>query len=321
LEFRFSRSVLTDFDVDVVHVLEPHLETLLGTGHGGALQRFLAVKALTRNLRKHRIALVRTLPGVGPSIGNDRSAAQRMLDKATTAFVVFHESTPTPDASRTTVIPHADFRERFSGYPRGEMIKGRVLCVSRGKLSSSSLGLIGMPRATHTPGTTLRMAGEADGQLEQAILSASALHPFRVSARLERLSDGARVQEIDQAELVAVPEVKSMGDLQTVFLALTLDRPVITPRSPLMAALADEAGSRWVHMSDGPITAASADDAFTAVRKRSAESAPSLEGREMSVIVQRYAALFEEAATKRKAAGAPLSAGRPLQRRLSRRSW
>ncbi|WP_336645763.1 hypothetical protein [Microbacterium sp. USHLN186] len=292
VEFRFSRSVLTDFDIDVVHVLEPHLETLLGTGHGGPLQRLFAVRALTSNLRKHRIALVRTLPGVGASIGHDRSLAQRMLDEATTAFVVFHESTLTPDASRTTVIPHAHFGERFRGYPRAHSVEGRVLCVARGKLPKAAGALVGTPRVSGIQGVALRFAGEADESLERVIRSAVAQHPRTVSMRLERLSDGARVQEIGAAELVAVPEVESMGDLQTVFLALTLDRPVITPRSPQMAALAEEVGPGWVHLTEGSITASALDEAFTAIRSTSRSRSPRFTQRDLRAVISRYSTVF-----------------------------
>lgn len=300
VEFRFSRSVLTDFDVDVVHVLETNLDALLGTRHAGPVQRILAVRAFTSNLRKYGIALVRTLPDAR---ADDRAHlgawfARRMLDKATTTFVVFHESTPTPDPLRTVVIPHAQYRERFRGYPRGEKVEGRMLCVARGELPAAARGLIGIPRAA-TSDITVRFAGEADEQLEQAIRSTSARYPSRVSARLERLSDGARVQEIDAAELVAVPEVRTINDLQTVFLALTLGRPVIVPRSLHMASLAEEVGPGWLHLTDNAITAASVDEAFSLIRKHQLESLPDLGSRGLSVVKEKYATVFHRAAVKR----------------------
>ena len=298
IKFRFSRSVLTDFDVDVVHVLESQIDTLLGTKHAGPLQRLFAAEALARNLRKHGIALVRTLPGVSTDVPTSRSLAQRVLDKATTVFVVLHQSTPTPDPARTTVIPHAHYRERLNGYPRAEMVVGRILCITRGQLPSSAQALTGVARATAVPGITLRFAGEMSESLESAVRSAVARHPATVSWRPELLSDGARAQEIDAAELVVVPEVTSIGDLQTVFLALTLNRPVITPRSLQMVALAGEVGSHWIYCTDGPVTAASVDEAFAAIRERPAGTVPGLEGRAVSTITAMYAAVFRRAAVR-----------------------
>lgn len=294
VEFRFSRSVLTDFDVDVVHVLDSHLETLLGTKHAGPVQRVLAVRALTRNLRKHGIALVRTLTGLPTDEPASRasSLARRMLDKSTTAFVVFHPSTPTPDPARTTVIPHAHYGERFKGYPRAESVAGLVLCIARGRLPGAAVGLVGIPRATRTADVAVRFAGEADERLEQVIRSGAALYPASVSMRLQRLSDGARVQEISAAELVIVPEVGSMTDLQTIFLALTLNRPVLTARSRQTAVLAEEVGPEWVHLTDGLITAASVDEALAVLRERPEGSRPGLEGRDLQAVNARYAAVF-----------------------------
>lgn len=298
IKFRFSRSVLTDFDVDVVHLLDTHLDMLLGTKNAGPFQRFLAVKVLTANLRKHGIALVRTLPdawtdGAGSRAG---SPATRMLDKATTAFVVFDESTPTPDASRTVVIPHAHFRDRFKGYPRGETIEGRLLCIARGELPSASSRMIGVPRATNTAGVSVRLAGEATEHLAQSIRSAAARHPSRVSARLERLSDGARVQEIDAAELVAVPEIGGIADLQTVYLALSLDRPVIVPRTPHMVALAAEVGTGWLHLTDGPITAAAVDDALGSLRRARSRRSPRFIERDLQAVMGKYSETFKRSA-------------------------
>lgn len=298
LDFRFSRSVLTEFDVDVVHVLDSQLDALLGTKHAGSFQRVLATRALTRNLRKHRIALVRTLNEAADETALRRdSLARRMLDAATTTFVVFDDCTPTPDKMRTVVVPHAHFRDRFLGYPRGKAIKGRLLCIARGELPRGARQLIAIPRVTATPDVTLRLAGEAANELAAIIRSASAKHSSVISARIERLSDGAQVQEIDAAELVTVPQVDSPSDLQSVFLALSLERPVITPRTPQMSALAAEVGSAWLHLTDGPITATAVDTAFERLR-HATEGGPQLDGRDLTTIRASYAAVFRQSAAR-----------------------
>lgn len=300
MQFRFSRSVLTDFDVDVVHVVEPQLDQLLGTKHAGALQTLLATLALIRNLRKHRIALVRTIPGIGqhPRQRPRASVATRLLDRATSAFVIFDVSTHTPDARRTTVIPHAHFRDRFLGYPRHEMVPGRVLCIAGDRLPAVASGLIAIPQLTDTPGVTLRFCGEGDEGLKQRIRAASARHSLILSGRLENLSDGGRVQEIEAAEIVAVPEVRTLMDLQTVFMALSLNRPVITPATPMMTELARQIGPAWLHLSEGPITAAAVDDAMGSSRRPGKPLAPDMAGRDLVTVRMAYQKLFARVAPR-----------------------
>lgn len=300
IEFRFSRGVLTEFDVDVVHVADPYLDVLLGTKGAGPVQRLLATMALTRNLRKHNIALVRTLPGTDGSQSGQRagSLARRLIDRATAAFIVFDEVSPTPDQARTHVVPHADFRDRFLGYPQGEMCKGRVLSIARDRLPSAAAALVGIPRATETAGVTMRLAGGADGPLEVLLNSARARHPHLVSLRLERLSDGAQVQEIDQAELVVVPEVTSLADLQTIFMALSRERPVLVSRAPQLESIASEIGATWIHFSDGPVTAASVDEALSLVRARTTREPPHLGRRSLAAAHVNYANVFQEVAKR-----------------------
>ncbi|QKJ20352.1 hypothetical protein [Microbacterium hominis] len=297
IEFRFSQGVLTRFDVDVVHVVEPNLDQLLGTRGASGLQRVLATLALRRNLRRHRIALVRTLPGVGERVSRGRGErlARRILDGATSAFITFDETTPTPDAARTTVIPHAHFRERFVGYPRAEQIPGRILCVVSGALPNSVRSMLTIANLSDAAGVTLRIAGDAPDELGIAVHSAIARCAGLVSARLERLSDGAQVQELDAAELVAVPQVTSLEDLQLVFLALSLDRPVLTPRTDQMAELAAAVGPGWVNLCDGPITAQDLDDALECIRGGTPPTRPDLDGRDLTRTQQLHEAVLQGA--------------------------
>jgi beta-1,4-mannosyltransferase len=298
VEFRFSQGVMTRFDVDVVHVAQPHLDLLLGTRGASASQRLLATLALARNLRRHRIALVQTLDGMGKRRSSrlvDR-VARRVLDRATTRFVVLDEFTITPDPARTTVIPHAHFRDRYAGYPRGERVTGRVLCIAAGSLPSDAAALLAIPHVANTPDLSVRLAGIAPPPIEAGIRSVIARHRSVVSARLERLSDGAQVQEIDAAELVVFPRIKSLEDLQTMFLALSLDRPVLTRGTESLERLATVVGPGWIHLCEGPITAEAVDDAFGSLRRSDRASRPELSGRDLATTSTAYADMLRAAA-------------------------
>ena len=297
-DFRYSQGVLTRFDVDVVHVAEPNLDLLLGTRGAGAPQRLLASLALARNLRRHRVALVRTLhPGIVRRRRRIERLVNRVLDDVTNAYVVFDESAETPDPTRTTVIPHAHFRERFVGYPRGEQVRGRMLCIAGSVLPESARDLLAMARVTNAEEVTLRLAGVAPEALEASLRSVVARHPAVLSARFESLSDGARVQEIDSAELVVIPQTDSLEELQLVFVALSRDRPVLTPRTDAMAAVAASVGASWVHLTEGPITAEAVDTAFAALRAAPRQQRPALDGRDLATTRAAYAAVFRHAAS------------------------
>lgn len=301
MEFRYSQGVLTAFDVDVVHVAEPNLDLLLGTRGASGFQRLLATLVLTRNLRRHRIALVRTLHHSGKRrAGRSQRLANRVLDRATAAFVVFDNPMSTPAATRTTRIPHPHFRDRYVGYPRAQMIRARVLCVSAGDLPAEAENLLAMPRVADTDDVTIRLAGHAARPLEESARRAVARHSETVSTRLERLSDGAQVQEIDAAELVVLPRVDTLSDLQLVFLVLSLDRPVLVPRTVAMAGLASEVGPGWVCLSDGPITAQVIDDAFEVIRSADRGERPDLAGRDLATTHAAYEAVFRTAASSRR---------------------
>lgn len=306
IQFRYAQGVLTEFDVDLVHVVDEDLDTLLGTtgvgtGRVGAALRHAAVLALARNLRKHRIALVRTvLAPPDPSNSSLRPATRAVLDRVTSRFVVLDPAVPTPDPARTQVIEHATFGERFVGYPDGRPSPGTVLVCGADDLDEAAANFIGVFRAADLTGCRLRLVGVVPARLDAAIRSSLARMHGSVSLRDERLSDGAKLQEIDAAELVVVPSVARLRDLQTLMLALTRGKKVLAPAVPAIRALATTVGPSWVHVTDGPPTAAdlkialSSTGAPTAVR-------PPLDGRELSVVRSLYADLYRDLSGSRRA--------------------
>jgi beta-1,4-mannosyltransferase len=232
-------------------------------------------------------------------MGRIQRLANRVLDRATTTFVVLDDSSASPDAARTTVIPHPHYRDRYVGYPRAAMVRGRVLCVSAGELPSQAADLLAIPRVTDTAGVTIRLAGIAAGALQEFARSAVAQHSATVSTRFERLSDGAQVQEIDAAEIVVLPKVESLTDLQLVFLVLSLDRPVLVPRTAATSRLAEQMGPGWVHVTDGPITAEVVDEVFAAIRGSNRAERPALDGRDLAATHAAYESVFRSAAASR----------------------
>jgi beta-1,4-mannosyltransferase len=301
LDYRYSQGVLTNFDVDVVHVLDSNLDLLLGTRGATKYQRLLAASVFARNLRRHDIALVRTLQATDKQRGGSfvERLTDKILDRATDAFVTLDDLTPTPDTSLTTVVPHAHFRERFVGYPSADLVRGRILCIGASHLPVKSQGLLAATRVLDESGVTIRLAGLPPRGGGDFIRTASAKRPGNVSTRIERLSESARVQEIDAAELIAIPQhIKSLDDLQLVFLALSRDRCVLTPSTEAMVALSRSVGPGWIHLSEESITAESIDNAFRSMRADDRSDRPDLSQRDMETTHASYEAVFRRVARR-----------------------
>lgn len=298
MHVRFVRGPLRRFDVDVVHVCDEHLDSLLGFSERQAIPRLASALLLVSAIRIARIALVRTV--LEPA-GNETASAtaritRRLLDDATARYIRFDDSRTTTDQARTTVIPHAHFRDRFLGYPRAVKVEGRVLRFANAGLDPDATLFASTVRASKTPGLSTRLAGEFVGQTAANLHENCAGFPYDLSTRLEHLSDGARVQEIDAAELVAVPKIDSLHDLQDVFLALSLDRPVLVPRTESTSLLARQTGPGWVHLFDGPLAPQDIDLALASIRGAQHDARPNLDGRELDAVHEGYAAVFREAA-------------------------
>jgi len=297
IDFRFSQSVLTRFDIDVVHVVDSELDHLLGAPESAPLQRLIAASALARNLRRHRIALVRTLLEEMPREKTllERRARQ-ILDDATTHFIVHDSTAASPAPERTSVIPHAHFRDRFLGFPRRALTPGLILAPAVGELSEDADRLLAVPRVAQTRGLNVRLVGLAGPERQAAAASTLARHPYQGSARWERISDGGLVAEITSAELIVLPHVASPRHMQMMFVALSLDRPVLTPSTPAVARIAAEAGPGWVHHTEGSITADDIDRTLERSRNLARAPQPILRGREIRATREAYLRTFRRAA-------------------------
>lgn len=214
-------------------------------------------------------------------------------------FVGFDETAAPPRSGRFTVIPHAHFRDRFVGYPRAALVPGRVLCMSRTQLGPHVDATVRAIHAAQTPGVTGRFAGRVSGGVADRLTALCAQHPAKASTRLDVMSDGAQVQEIDAAELVLAPGSGSLEHLQVVFLALSLGRAVLVNRTDATARLADDTGEGWVHFYDDVVTGEDIDAALAATRA-APTSRPRLDGRDLGTVGIAYADMFRHVVTTRR---------------------
>lgn len=291
LQFRFGGiRVLSWRQTDVVHL--HRLNPLLGPRVSGP-KRVLMMAAVAVLLKRHRIALVRTVHGPR-SPGLIAALSNWFLDRATTSFVVLDGATSVPRGRPVTVIPYGHYRDRFLGYPRAEQVPDRVFCIAP---VTPGRDLEGPLQDFTTPsGIPLRVAGEASTELSG--LTGQVAVATESGKRAERVSDGALVTEMSAAGLVVVPRVAELEDLSLLLLALSLDRPVLVPDTESTRQLADEVGSAWVHRYPGELTTAALDAATQALRTNPPTGRPNLDGRDPGDTSARYAELFRAAAAK-----------------------
>lgn len=308
IDFQFFQGALSRYDVDVVHV--HRLESLLGGPKKSSAERLAAATELVKTLASNRIALVQTLCG-------RRQGGQEewcnVIDQATSAFIVLDEATPTPSEQDTTLIPHAHYRDRFLGYPRAEQVRGRILALSRDRLGSTSEAPLKTFGLTDTPGLSLRVVGEADASFADLAARARARNPDTVSTCLERISDGAAVMEITAAELVILSGTQSLDELSMLFLALSLDRPVMVEESETMRLLSEEVGPGWIFQHVGPLTAELLDETIADVRRIPRADSPKFNGRGWDSTAAKYAQVFHAAAAAAKSQRTELAESRPEQ--------
>lgn len=289
-EFTFFMGSYRARDVDVVHFHD--VDAFLGGRDTKPAARVVAATEAAEDLQDRGVALVRTV--VGPQRGDDEALA--ILDRVTSTFVVLDEATPAPDPRRTVLIPHAHHRDRFLGYPRGEQVPGRLLCIARADVGRVAEGALKVFSVTDTPDLSLRVAGEEDPTLETLLPRAIRRSPGRVTARTETLSDAEVIREVDGAELVILPSLDSLVDLGMLFTVLSMDRPVLLPDGPAARRLAEEVGPGWVLTHDGPITAEALDEAVAALRGTERGTRPNLDGRDFDTTVAAYAEVYRAAA-------------------------
>lgn len=290
VEFTFFVGSYRYPDVDVVHFHD--VDGFLGGRKKVQKERVAAATAIVDHAQSNGVALVRTVLDSSSSPGDP---AVEILDQATSRFIVLDQATATPDSDRTTVVPHAHYRDRFLGYPRGEQVPGRLLCIARAGVARSAVGPLKVFSVTDTSDLSLRVVGAPDPALESLLPRAIARNRDTVSARTEMLSDAEMIREIDGAELVILPAVESLADMGLLFTVLSMDRPVLTPDGATVRQLSEEVGSGWIQRYREPITAESIDEAVGALRKSSRPARPDLKGRAMSSTGQAYAEVYREA--------------------------
>ena len=242
---------------------------------------------------------MRTVHNVAPHESGSASERRllRRIDAATDLFVRLNPTTELDGASRVTTILHGHYRDRFAPHPRAEPVRGRIVYFGIIRAYKGVDRLLEVFPQLGDEDARLRIVGSPSADMRTLVEAAAERDP-RITARLAFVPDEELVHEVSGAELVVLP-YREMHNSGALLVALSLDRPVLVPRSPSNAALAEEVGEGWVLLYDGDLTAAAVRDALEAVRAPGRAPRPRLEGRDWATLGQQHAQAYRELLTDR----------------------
>jgi glycosyltransferase involved in cell wall biosynthesis len=280
----------------VVHLHWP--ETILGQGGrrlSGRLARWVLAALLLVRLSLTRTPVVRTMHNV--ELPADANGAQRLLlrwfDRLTTHRIVLNDRTECPGPA--TTIPHGHYRDWYTG-PRSDAVPGRLQYVGLVRRYKGVEGLVGAFRSVADDSLTLGISGAASSPELAATITALADGDPRVTLRFDFLSDDELVAAVTAAELVVLP-YRFMHNSGTLLAALSLNRPVLVPRTPVNADLAAEVGPGWIHTFTGDLTAEAIEAALAAAHEPR-PAAPDLSAREWADAGHAHLAIYRLALSR-----------------------
>jgi beta-1,4-mannosyltransferase len=280
----------------VVHLHWP--ETIVGLGGRrltGRLARVALAALFLVRLTLARTAVVRTVHNVEPPADADRlqRALLRWFDRLTTHRIVLNDRTEC--AGPATTIPHGHYRDWYTG-ARAAAVPGRLQYVGLVRRYKGVEGLVEAFRSVADASLTLGVAGAASSPELAATITTLADGDPRVTLRFDFLSDDELVAAVTAAELVVLP-YRFMHNSGTVLAALSLDRPVLVPDTPVNADLAAEVGPGWIHTFTGDLTGEAIEAALAAVRAPRAAT-PDLGAREWADAGHAHLAIYRLALSR-----------------------
>jgi beta-1,4-mannosyltransferase len=257
-----------------------------------------------------RVAVVRTLHNLGQheAAGRTERLLLRWFDRRTDAWVALNDATPLPDPARGTVVLHGDYRDWYAGHEVPDAVPGRLLYFGLIRPYKGVDRLLATVEALLADSAvTLRVVGRPSTPDLRSLVEAACDRDRRVSALLDYVDDATLAREIGEAELVVLP-YEDMHNSGALLLALSLDRPVLVPRSAVTVALEAEVGADWVHVYDGRGEGLTPDvvrQALKAVRECPATSSPDLSRRRWPRIAAEHAAVYRAALRRGRRRPAP----------------
>jgi beta-1,4-mannosyltransferase len=295
--FSWRRVLLGRYDVFHAHWPEILVD---GASPLKAVVRQGLFVVLLLRLGALRTPIVRTQHNLELPSGLNRVQRGLLIwfDRATTLRIALNEHTPGAQGAAGVVIPHGHYRAWFSRYPRAERVTGRLGYFGLIRRYKNVESLIRVFEEVPGP-YTLHIAGKpSTDDLAESLRALSVLDD-RVSLHLAFLTDEELVQVATASELVVLPYTH-MHNSGGVLAALSLDVPVLIPRTPTNTALAAEVGPGWVHQYDGDLDVEALRRGLDEVRTVPRAEAPDLTGRDWDAAGTKHLEAYRRALALRR---------------------
>jgi beta-1,4-mannosyltransferase len=277
---------------DVFHVHWPEF-LMRGRNQAVRLVRTCLTALLLVRLRATATPIVRTLHNVAPHKAGDtiERALLGSIDRSTALFVTLSEATPIPTGAPSKIVRHGHYKAVLTDDPALPR-PGRMIAFGRIEPYKNNGELIRAFCSLGDQSAELRIVGKASKDMEDELRRAAG-DDRRVSFHFGFVSDSQMVHEITSSQLVVLPYTE-MHNSGVVLVALSLDRPVLVPRSPTNELLAREVGEEWLHLYDGPLHSRHLVEALNAAG-RNVNTRPKLDDRDWSAVANGYADAFRAA--------------------------
>ncbi|MFF2371026.1 glycosyltransferase [Agromyces sp. NPDC058110] len=215
------------------------------------------------------------------------------LDDRTTVWIRLNETTDVPEGKEWVDIPHGHYRSVFGATDRAP-VPGRMLQFGLLRPYKGVEALIAAFCRTDDAAASLRIVGKPySAEYGEHIVSLCANDP-RITTELDFVPDSALADEVRDAELVVLPYTE-MHNSGVILVSLSLDRPVLAPRTRVNEALAAEVGPGWIHFFDDALGPEVLVETLHAVRTGSGAPVPDLSARDWEVVGLRHRDAYRRA--------------------------
>ncbi len=278
VRFDRRRALLGRYDALQLHWPDVLLR---GSTPSRTLARRAFAVALAVRLTLTRVAVLQTVHNPRPHA--EASPWERRwlewLDRRTDHRIVLNGQTVVGEGRAWTLIPHGHYRDWFAAVTPVPPTPGLLAFVGLVRPYKGVEELLDAFAGTAEarPGIRLRIAGDATSpRIEREVRGRADVDP-RVELDLRYLPEEAFANAVMEASGVVLP-YRSMHNSGSALAALSLDRPVLVPRTDVTEALAREVGPGWVTTFDGAVSSVDLER-FADSTARPMSAPPDLSGR------------------------------------------
>lgn len=288
---------------DVVHFQWPEKFFVGGSVIVAAAKRW-RFRAWMQLLRWRRTAIVWTIHNLATHEDPGAGAARELsrLEKRVDRYVVLNPAVEIELSAPADVIPHGHYRSLIPAAIRTAPQGRRLLYFGFIRKYKNVPALVRSFAASALVGESfdLRLVGRPHSpELSRAVESVVADAPAGVSARLEAVPDRALYEEIAGASVVILPYA-DLYNSGVLIMALSMERPVIVPRTPATEYYREQFGDDWVLLYESPLTAETLSEVVHRAAEAPGRRFLDLSALDWSALAVSYVATYRRAVQARR---------------------